>query len=85
MSYFDAETFARNVHTIGKALKHLNETILFGWPFKDHDPTEEQAYAIVSTFQELSLQDPTCRLHESRRWYLAGQIIARIERDTRER
>jgi hypothetical protein len=59
-------------------LAELEVTILTGWPH-DAYPDDNEAQAIESTYHELSLHEPT--LFEARRWYLAGQIVARIKRD----
>lgn len=62
----------------GPIFKELNRTVLVGWPF-DESPTEAEAAAIESTAKALGMHEPA--LSESRRWYLAGQIVARLRRD----
>ena len=67
---------------LGEVLREIDATILFGWPF-DESPSEDEAHAIESTFHELGMHEPT--MPDSRRWYLAGQIVARTRRDKAER
>ena len=62
----------------------LNKTILAGWPF-DASPTEDEAERIMSVYGELSLHDQSQCISEDDRWYLAGQIVARIKRDEKEK
>lgn len=56
----------------------LVETILSVWPFSE-PPNVYESIAIEETFHELSLHEPT--ITESRRWHLAGQIVARLRRE----
>ncbi len=65
---------------IASTVTELERTILFGWPHDDW-PTEEQAEAIEAAYNELSIQHSTLGLLDHERWYLAGHIVARIERD----
>jgi hypothetical protein len=86
MATFDPEELSHNLAIINETFIHLEKTILAGWPheIRTHAPTEDQVKAIVATYHELSLHDPTMDIPELERWYLAGQIIARIERDSKE-
>lgn len=59
-------------------LEELDQTILIGWPYRQA-PTPAEARAITETYHELSLSLPVMDGH--RRWYLAGQIIARLRRE----
>jgi len=63
---------------IAKTAAELEATILSGWPFED-SPTDVEARRIQSVFDELSLHEPT--ISDGRRWYVAGQAVARIRRD----
>lgn len=58
-------------------MEEMERTILSGWPFGDA-PNEREAEQIEDTFHELGLHEP--QLSEDRRWYLAGQIVARFRR-----
>lgn len=82
MATLDAEQFARNMASIGEVFRDLERTILFGWPH-NYYPNDEQAKMIVAVHGELSLQNYTEGLQDYQRWYLAGQIVARIERDVK--
>jgi len=76
------DDFAENLQQIAATFRELERTILFGWPHNEY-PTETEANTIVAVWHELSMQHHTCGLDESERWYLAGQIVARIKRDVK--
>lgn len=60
----------------------LEDTILAGWPEGDL-PTEDEAYAIESTYRELSIR--SVGWSTINRWRLAGQLVARESRDRLQR
>lgn len=69
--------------TLVKTMAETQETLLRGWPECLVGPTEEEAYNIVSIHHELMIQDS--KMTDERAWYTAGQIVARIRKDTAER
>jgi len=82
MAEIDFQKLREDFTTIGEVFRELERTVLFGWPHKEF-PTETQGKAIMSVYHELSIQG-AIRLPDSDRWYLSGQIVARIERDAKE-
>lgn len=83
MPELDVSAFGRNVELIAQALRTLDETILIGWPGNKY-PTTAQGEKIVAVYHELSIQDKSMDLAPSDRWHLAGQIVARLDRDCKE-
>ena len=83
MKDVDVDKLSESLGLIAKTLEELERTILFGWPHEEF-PTEKEALAIESTYHELSLHHSTMDIPERERWRLAGQIIARIDRDAKE-
>ncbi len=71
------EAIKEFIETCGPIFEKLEKTILLGWPFDEY-PTEDEAKMIIETMHELGMHEPS--LSESRRWYIAGQIVARFRR-----
>jgi len=82
MAEIDFDKMAKDFRTIAEVLQELERTVLYGWPHKEY-PTEDQVHAIVSVYNELQLKQVV--IHEVDCWHLAGQIVARIARDEKER
>lgn len=77
---FDLAAVVTSIRKMSQMLAGLKAKELAGWPGDVFGwPTAEEAQAIKSTFHELGLHEP--ELSEERRWYVAGQIVARTRRD----
>jgi hypothetical protein len=61
-----------NVHTF---------EVLEGWPFEKL--TLQNLYDVLAVYHELSLHDVV--EYKDKRWQIAGNIVARIQRDNQER
>lgn len=69
------------LYEMAKKLGYEPQDILAGWP---HDYIRLQNIQdMLSTFHELGLNEPN--LDPKRRWHLAGNIVARIDADNRDR
>jgi tetrahydromethanopterin S-methyltransferase subunit H len=71
---------AEAVRVIGGALAEAETTILAGWPDSYGWPTDAEAHAIESAWNELALHNIYAD-NDQHRWIVAGNIVARIRRD----
>jgi hypothetical protein len=79
----DQDTAYQIVTALGAITKVAGEcerTLLKGWPGGwTKPPTPVQARHICAIFAELTMHDP--ELDHERAWFLAGQCVARCERE----